>query len=264
MRLLLYAGVAILLMSALLRAQETTQDSVNQKKALELPPVQLQEVTVIGVPAQRQVPLTTINISPVAIRRTVATDAWDLLRQTAGIEVHEQGQGPGFASDASIRGFSSDHSTDIALWVDGVPVNEPINGHAEGYDDFSLLFPELIKSVEITKGPVNPLYGNFDIAGAVNIRTIDRLDNTQAWLSGGSNGRAEGTLVTGLDTDDSRGVLGIRGVRDGGWRPNSAWQLGQVYGRLGHDFSDKTTIDGGVELYRFGLGFARIFDGRSI
>ena len=71
------------------------------------------------------------------IRLTPATVPYELLRQTAGLEVHEQGQGPGFASDASLRGFSSDHSTDIALWVDGVPVNEPVNGHAEGYNDWS-------------------------------------------------------------------------------------------------------------------------------
>lgn len=41
--------------------------------------------------------------------------AYDLLRQTAALEVHDQGQGPGFASAASVRGFSSDHSTDLAL-----------------------------------------------------------------------------------------------------------------------------------------------------
>jgi outer membrane receptor protein involved in Fe transport len=238
----------ILMMPTIACAQQMKQDSLVQKP-LEFPPVQLQEVTVIGVPAQREVPVSTISVSPVDLQRTPSTDAWDLLRQTAGIEVHEQGQGPGFASDASIRGFSSDHSTDIALWVDGVPVNEPVNGHAEGYDDLSLLFPQLIKSIEVTKGPVSPLFGNFDIAGAINIRTLERVDKTSGWLSGGSNGHAEGTLVTGFDGDKAGGVLGVRGVRDGGWRPNSAWQLGQVYGRFARDFSEKLTIDGGVELY---------------
>ena len=66
------------------------------------------------------------------------------MRQSLPLEVHDQGQGPGFASTASIRGFSSDHSTDVALWIDGVPVNESVNGHAEGYNDWSLLMPQAV------------------------------------------------------------------------------------------------------------------------
>src|SRR5271169_629421 len=117
--------------------------------------VQLPEVTITSSPVERQVPVSSIVVSPVEIQQTVATDSWDLLRQTTGLEVHEQGQGPGFASDASIRGFSSDHSTDMALWIDGVPINEPVNGHAEGYDDFNLLMPEAVSSMNLIKGPTS-------------------------------------------------------------------------------------------------------------
>ena len=58
-----------------------------------------------------------------------------MFRRAAAVEVHEQGQGPGFASDVVVRGFTSDHSGDVLLVVDGVPVNLPINGHGEGYSD---------------------------------------------------------------------------------------------------------------------------------
>lgn len=234
-------------------AQHAEADSSHQGGDLQSrPPVQLQEVTIVASPYQHESPLSSVTVSPVVIQQTVATDAWDLLRQTAGLEVHEQGQGPGFASDASIRGFSSDHSTDIALWVDGVPVNEPVNGHAEGYDDFSLLFPQLIRNIEVIKGPVSPLYGNFALAGAVNVLTIERADSTTASLSGGSNARLEGTVVTGFDNGATGGVIGFRGIRDDGWRPNSDWSLGQAYARLVRDFSDAVTIDGGIGLYASG------------
>ena len=102
-----------------------------------------------------------------------------MLRQTAGLEVHEQGQGPGFASDASVRGFSSDHSTDLALWIDGVPINEPVNGHAEGYNDFSLLFPGGIRDIDVLRGPTSALFGNFAVAGIVNVRTLERMRGSQ-------------------------------------------------------------------------------------
>jgi iron complex outermembrane receptor protein len=212
-------------------------------------PVQLQEVTVTGTRSQHDAPHSSAGITPAMIRLSVATDSWDLLRQTSGLEIHEQGQGPGFASDASIRGFSSDHSTDIGLWVDGVPVNEPVNGHAEGYNDFSLLFPALIKDIEVVKGPTSPLYGNFAVAGAVNVRTLERVDSTSGSVSGGSNGRAEGTLVTGFDQGSTGGVVGLHSERDDGWRPNSGWQLGQLYLRSNFDLSAGTTIDGGIGLY---------------
>lgn len=211
--------------------------------------VQLPEVTITSTPVERQLPVSSVVVSPAAIQKTVATDSWDLLRQTTGIEVHEQGQGPGFASDASIRGFSSDHSTDLALWIDGVPINEPVNGHAEGYNDFSLLMPEAISSINLIKGPASALYGNFSMAGVVNVRTLERMDGTELRLSGGSYGRLEGTALTGFDHGSNSGVFGVRGVRNQGWRPNSQYDLDQAHARyLQNVFSD-ATIDAGVELY---------------
>src|SRR5204862_4558872 len=120
-------------------------------------------------------PVGATHVDAAAIQLTPARNPYDRLRQVAGLEVHDQGQGPGFASDASLRGMSSDHSTDLALWIDGVPINEPVNGHAEGYNDWSLMFPQAVRSIEVFKGPTSPLYGNFAMAGAVNVRTLERL-----------------------------------------------------------------------------------------
>jgi outer membrane cobalamin receptor len=116
-------------------------------------------VTITATPAQRAESRQAVSVSPQDIARTPATSPWEMLRQTAGVEVHIQGQGPGFASDASVRGFSSDHSTDLALWIDGVPVNEPVNGHAEGYNDWSLIFPQVIQDLYVIKGPTSALFG---------------------------------------------------------------------------------------------------------
>jgi outer membrane receptor protein involved in Fe transport len=209
----------------------------------------LPEVTITAMAVDRQMPMSSIVVSPLVIQRTVATDPWDLLRQTAGLEVHEQGQGPGFASDASIRGFSSDHSTDLALWIDGVPINEPVNGHAEGYNDFSLLMPQAVSSINLIKGPTSALYGNFAMSGVVNVRTLEKLDGTDVWLTGGSFGRFEGTALSGYDHDGSSGVFGVRSIRDHGWRPNSDYSLEQGHARVVQNLSSSATLDGGVELY---------------
>ncbi|MGA9407072.1 MAG: TonB-dependent receptor [Bacteroidota bacterium] len=211
--------------------------------------VQLPEVTITSSPVERQVPMSSIVVSPVEIQKTVATDSWDLLRQTTGLEVHEQGQGPGFASDASIRGFSSDHSTDMALWIDGVPINEPVNGHAEGYDDFNLLMPEAVSSMNLIKGPTSALYGNFAMSGVLNVRTLEKMDGTDVWLSGGSYGKFDGTVLTGFDHNDNSGVFGLRAIHEDGWRPNSSYDLEQGHARFVQNLSPAATLDAGIELY---------------
>ena len=234
-------------------AQQTAADSARERHdSLAPAPHQLQEITVTTTPVHRDEPRTATQVTAAEYLHAPAVDPYDALRLTAGLEVHDQGQGPGFASDASLRGFSSDHSTDLALWVDGVPINEPVNGHAEGYNDWSLLFPQAIRDVNVISGPTSPFYGNFALAGAVNVRTVERMTGSSGWLSGGSYGRLEGSAVTGFDHDVSGGVFGLRGVREDGWRPHSGYQLGQGHARLVRTLSSTATLDAGIELYAAG------------
>ena len=251
-------ALAVLLLPAGLNAQQSTPSDSTRRQAdtlhqhgdtLARRSFTLEAVTVTAAPARREDPSGAAHVSPEAIRQTPAFNAYDLLRQTTGLEVHDQGQGPGFASDASLRGFSSDHSTDIALWVDGVPNNEPVNGHAEGYNDWNLLFPQAIQDLDVIKGPVSALYGNFAFSGVANVRTLERMRGTSAWLDPGSYGRAEGVVLTGFDHGSDGGVFGVRGVREDGWRPHSSYDLGQGHARLLHSFSPSTTLDAGAELY---------------
>ena len=247
-------GLALVALPRAVLAQQPQPADTGRaaRDTLARPPVTLAPVTITTTPAQRNEPASDVRVTAAVIRQTPATDAYDLLRQSTGIEVHEQGQGPGFASDASIRGFSSDHSTDIALWVDGVPVNEPVNGHAEGYNDWNLLMPEAISSVEVLKGPVSALYGNFAMAGAVNVRTLERYHGITAEVMGSEFGGIEGSLLTGLDGDRSSAVLGLRGQHEDGWRPHSAFDLVQLHARWVQQLSPLATLDAGVELYATG------------
>ena len=163
----------------------------------------------------------------------------------------QQGQGPGFASDASLRGFSSDHSTDIALWIDGVPINEPVNGHAEGYNDWSLLFPGGIQDIDVIHGPTSALFGNFALAGVVNVRTLERMRGTRGHRDRrlvrprGRDGRSRDSITA----RDGGGVLGARYQREDGLRPNA--RLRHRPGTRAHRArpSPGVTLDGGAELY---------------
>ncbi|MEP6729731.1 MAG: TonB-dependent receptor [bacterium] len=210
----------------------------------------MRPVTVVATPTDRRAPLGATHVDAATIQQTPARSTWELLRQTAGVEVHEQGQGPGFASDASLRGFSSDHSADLAVWIDGVPLNEPVNGHAEGYNDLSVLFPGGIQDIDVIHGPTSALFGNFALAGVVNVRTLERMTGSELTLSGGNYGRAEAMALAGFDHGSAGGgVLGVRYQRDDGFRPNSRYDLTQGHARVVHDVSPGVRLDGGVELY---------------
>jgi outer membrane receptor protein involved in Fe transport len=193
-------------------------------------------------------PVTTIEVPPSELRRTFAADAYDLLRRTSGIEVHEQGQGPGFASDAVIRGFSSDHSSDVLLTIDGVPINLPVHGHVEGYSDWSILSPAAVSSLRVITGPASPLYGDFALAGVVEVFTAADAAGTSGSLSGSSYGDAGGWLRSGRRAESGGFMAAGEGRRQQGWRDNSAYWLGNGTLR-GWRRAGSGRLEGGVSLY---------------
>ncbi|HKV50630.1 MAG TPA: TonB-dependent receptor [Gemmatimonadaceae bacterium] len=225
-------------------------NSTARRDSLARRATRLATVTVTATPVRRNEPQSAITVSPTVIALTPATSPWDLLRQSAGVEVHLQGQGPGFASDASVRGFSSDHSTDLALWIDGVPINEPVNGHAEGYNDWGLIFPSAVQSIDVIKGPTSALFGNFALSGIVNVHTLERMQGTEATIDAGNAGHIDATVLTGFDHGPAGGgVFGARWGHEDGWRPNSSSNVEQGHFRVVHDLDSTWRIDGGVELY---------------
>ncbi len=233
-----------------LPAQDTTHVRPDTAKRDTLrKAARLNQVTITATPVERSEPLTVAHIDTLNLARTPANSPWELFRQAAGLEVHEQGQGPGFASDLSIRGFSSDHSTDLALYIDGVPNNESVNGHSEGYNDLNLLFPQIITGIDVLKGPTSALYGNFAFGGVMNVRTLDRYDGGELSGGGGSFGNGHGYAITGFDHGTSGGVLAIQGFREDGWRPNSENQYGHLHAATVHDLSQNTTIDAAADGY---------------
>jgi len=213
---------------------------------------QVRKLEAITVTAERPKaaapPVTTIEVSPAQLRRTFATDAYDLLRRTSGVEVHEQGQGPGFASDVVIRGFSSDHSSDVLLVVDGVPINLPVHGHVEGYSDWSILSPAGVGSLRVITGPASPLYGDFSLAGVVEVFTAADASRTSGSVTGSSYGDAGGWLRGGQRGDNGGFLAAGEGRRQQGWRDNSSYWLGNGLLR-GWRRVGSGRLEGGLALY---------------
>jgi TonB family protein len=103
----------------------------------------------------------------------------DILRVTPGL-VMVQHSGGGKANQYFLRGFDADHGTDIALSIDGVPINMVSHAHGQGFADTNFIIPEVVDRVEITKGPYFASQGDFATAGAVNMVSRDDFEHSSA------------------------------------------------------------------------------------
>jgi len=99
----------------------------------------------------------------------------EVLEATPGLIV-TQHSGEGKANQYFLRGFNLDHGTDLAITVDGMPVNMRTHGHGQGYADTNFLIPELIQSMRVRKGPYFAEEGDFASAGALRIDTINTMN----------------------------------------------------------------------------------------
>ena len=103
----------------------------------------------------------------------------DILRVTPGL-VLVQHSGGGKANQYFLRGFDADHGTDLALSIDGVPINMVSHAHGQGFADTNFIIPEVVERVQITKGPYFPCQGDLATAGAVNLVSRDDFDHSAA------------------------------------------------------------------------------------
>jgi outer membrane receptor protein involved in Fe transport len=141
------------------------------------------EVYVFGQQPASTASEQTIRQKDFELRPT--TTPSDILRLVPGLFI-AQHQGGGKADQIFLRGFDADHGTDVAIFIDGIPVNMPSHGHGQGYADVHWLIPEMVDHVEVYKGPYFAQFGNFATAGAVNIITKRHDKDTTFTITGGS------------------------------------------------------------------------------
>ena len=108
----------------------------------------------------------------------------ELLRLIPGLVV-AQHAGGGKAEQIFLRGFDIDHGTDIALSVDGMPVNMVSHAHGQGYADLHFIIPETIERIDFEKGSYAAPVGNFSTAGYADFRTRPYLERSQLKLEAG-------------------------------------------------------------------------------
>nr|CCD32002.1 TonB-dependent receptor plug [Methylocystis sp. SC2] len=101
-----------------------------------------------------------------------------------------QHSGEGKANQYFLRGFDLDHGTDLALYLDGMPINMRTHGHGQGWADANFIMPELLASVDARKGPYNVEDGDFSNAGTIRMQYLNRAPQGVFTTSAGEFGFA--------------------------------------------------------------------------
>ena len=165
----------------------------------------------------------------------------EMLEAMPGL-IASQHSGEGKANQFYLRGFNLDHGTDLATWIDGMPVNQRSHAHGQGWTDVNFVIPELVGRLDYRKGPYSARSGDFSSAGHAEIGYANRLvkslasatlgqDNFARALLAGSFDAAGGTLLYALEgmendgpwtrPDDYRKANGVlrysRGYANNGW-----------------------------------------------
>jgi hypothetical protein len=156
-----------------------------------------------GVAALQPTAASAMRISGAEVNAVPFSRVGEALEVVPGLIV-TQHSGEGKANQYFLRGFNLDHGTDLAIKVDGMPVNMPTHGHGQGYADINFMIPELIQSVNIRKGPYFADVGDFGSAGALAIDYINKLPKNIAEMTFGSFGYrralAAGSTAVGAGT----------------------------------------------------------------
>ncbi len=173
----------------------------------------------------------------------------DLFRVTPGLMI-VQHAGGGKASQYLLRGFDADHGTDIALSLDGIPINMVSHGHGQGYADSNFVIPELIERVEVEKGPYFVENGDFSTAGSVDLVTRAHAESFVSLGGGSFNTMRAVAIAAPTVTDRLHPLLAAEVVHtDGPFGNPEDFKKYNLYGKLTYDIDGASRVWFGASSY---------------
>ena len=117
--------------------------------------------------------------------------------------------GEGKANQYLMRGYNLDHGTDLATFIDGVPINQVTHAHGQGFTDLNILVPELAAGLTYTKGTYHADVGDFGAVGSVRLGYVNNIPdqvsvstgvyNFQRLFAGATRPLAGGNLLGAVE-----------------------------------------------------------------
>ncbi|MGB7395013.1 MAG: TonB-dependent receptor plug domain-containing protein, partial [Pricia sp.] len=124
------------------------------------------------------------NFVNVDVKTNPVKSSQEILRKVPGLIIGQHAGG-GKAEQIFLRGFDIDHGTDIAISVDGLPINMVSHAHGQGYADMHFIIPETIDNLDFGKGPYYANHGNFNTAGYIDLKLKKTIPENQVSVEAG-------------------------------------------------------------------------------
>jgi hypothetical protein len=150
----------------------------------------------------------------------------EILETVPGLII-TQHAGGGKANQFFLRGFNLDHGTDIAIFLDDMPLNLPSHAHGEGYSDMNTVIAEFVKRVNFEKGPYYANVGNYGSAASVHLEFFKTLPQNFFNVEGGSY--TYGRAVFGATQKLGKGSLLYGGEE---YYDNGPWKHPDAYNKI--------------------------------
>ena len=159
------AGIATLLLAAFTAHSADSADTT---------PPALDTITVVATGVSNMTAASAGDVSQAQIGSEPLLRPAAILENIPGLIV-TQHSGEGKANQYLVRGYNLDHGTDIANFVDDMPVNRPTNTHGQGYSDVNFIVPDMASGLDYTKGPYYASVGDFGGVASTHMKLTNDL-----------------------------------------------------------------------------------------
>jgi len=204
---------------------DTPDVPAHDPQELELPEIEVVEFRPLSAGSERTVRGRDFLLLP---RQTAS----DLLLNVPHLHI-SQHSGGGKGHQIFLRGFDAEHGEDLAIFIEGVPINLPSHIHGIGYTDMHFLIPEALSDIYLIKGPYNVRYGDFSVAGAVDFKLKTRFSNSSSATSYGRFNTFSERLHLSPHSDVVDAALSLETFHTDGFTAFGGWNGGRLLGRMG-------------------------------
>ncbi|SPD72909.1 putative TonB-dependent receptor [uncultured Desulfobacterium sp.] len=215
-----------------------TKEEDKQKNKKEA--VKLDDIVIRGDLSQTNLEASSTSVlTKEEIANKVYESPLEIIGLVPGVSLMRYKQG-GTAACMQMRGFTSiSHGSDAAIYLDGIPLNE-----GDGYADTNIVNPEELERVEVIKGPISPLYGNYASAGVIHFYTQKKVDQQHVKLLYGGDNTYEGDFVGGFTSEDEKWdhVYSFQTYHTDGYQDNSDWDKLNAAARITNYITDDLDI----------------------
>lgn len=202
---LLFLAILIAVLTVYKSAQAHDPDVTE----LEIPEVSVIGERPVAASSQQFIPDKDILLQPQGRPAQV-------LRLIPGFITAEHSGGAGKADQYFLRGFDADHGTDVAFFIDNMPINLRTHGHGQGFTDLNFIIPETIQGIDVVKGTYHAEFGDFNTAGAVRFKTREVLQENVVQGAGGQFDTQRYLLMLSPTKDKVRTLFAAEGYYTNG------------------------------------------------